>query len=72
MNTTRRSFARNSSLGLLTTSLLAPLAQAASTVAASSLFKRLQDAATGKSEGLLLKAQPGEEGPPEPATAMIA
>ncbi|HEY7617960.1 MAG TPA: aminopeptidase P family N-terminal domain-containing protein, partial [Terriglobales bacterium] len=68
MNTTRRSFARNSSLGLLTTNLLSPLGHAATTSAGSSLFKRLQDTATGTSERLLLKAQPGEEGPPEPAT----
>ena len=69
MKTSRRQFALKSGLGVLGAGFLARVDKvAAAQTSASSMFDLLQKQATGKSETLLLKATPGEEGPPAPTT----
>src|SRR6185503_1006584 len=68
MNDGRRSWLKRGGFALLGSGFLSRVDKvaAASTTSWTAALKR---EATGKSEALLLKAQPGEEGPPAPATA---
>jgi Xaa-Pro dipeptidase len=70
MKASRRMFAQKSSLGLIAAGFLSRFDKvaAAQTTSFSSMFDLLKRQATGKSEALLLKPTPGEEGPPAPAT----
>jgi Xaa-Pro dipeptidase len=68
----RREFAIKSALGLLGAGFLARFEKVAvaqtSPAAHSTMTQFAQAQATGASESQLIKPQPGEEGPPEPAT----
>jgi Xaa-Pro dipeptidase len=67
MFTTRRQF--SGLIGLFGAGFLARFEKVAGAQSSPlSLTKFVNGQATGKSEGLLLKPQPGEEGPPEPTT----
>jgi Xaa-Pro dipeptidase len=69
MKNSRRDFAQKSTLGLLGAGFLARVAKvAAAQTQTSSMFDLLRQQASGKSEALLVKPTPGEEGPPAPAT----
>ena len=69
MKTNRRNFAQTSALGLLGAGFLTRFDKvAAAQTSPTSTFEFLQQQATAKSEALLLKPSPGEEGPPAPAT----
>jgi len=65
----RRDFAQTSALGFLGAGFLSRFEKvAAAQTSPTSTFDFLQRQATSKSEALLLKPSPGEEGPPAPAT----
>jgi len=69
VKTSRRDFAQKSTLGFLGAGFLARVDQvAAAQTSTSSMFDALRQQASGKSEALLVKPTPGEEGPPAPAT----
>jgi Xaa-Pro dipeptidase len=64
----RRDWLKSGGLSLLGAGFLSRFDRVASAAGAPpSLTKALNDQASGRSEKLLLKAKPGEEGPPEPA-----
>jgi len=70
MNVDRRRWLKGGGLALVGSGLLARVDRVAAMQAGgSSLTRTLGDRAKGgRSESLLLKAKPGEEGPPAPAT----
>lgn len=67
MKINRRRFSLAGGLGLLGASFWARFERVAAATGAPSMSALLQQQATGRSENLLLKPSPGEEGPPEPA-----
>ena len=70
MSKTRRSWLKGSGLGLLGGGFLSRVDKVSALQSGPSLRSLLdQQAKAGRSEALLLKAQPGEEGPPAPAQA---
>jgi Xaa-Pro aminopeptidase len=69
MNPNRRRFALASGLGLLGAGFWARFDKVAAAQSSHpALFKVVKEQATGVSERLLLRPQPGEEGPPQSAT----
>lgn len=70
MENARRSWLKGSSLALLGGGFLSRVDKVAAAQSAPSLKSLLDaQAKTGASQAMLLKPQPGEEGPPEPAKA---
>ena len=67
MNMNRRSWLKGGAL--VGSGFLARIDAVAAAQKTPSLKESLKAQATGASEKLLVKAQPGEEGPPAPATA---
>jgi Xaa-Pro aminopeptidase len=68
MSQTRRQLLKGGALAALGGGFLARLDKVAAMQKPPSLTQSLHDQASGSSEALLLGPQPGEEGPPQPAT----